>query len=77
MLEEIKSKYCLNDDEIVYIGDDVNDIECLNSVKYAITVKQANYKVRELPSIQFTQADAGDGAFREVVDNIVELKNNG
>ena len=77
VLEEIKSKYCLNDDEIVYIGDDVNDIECLNSVKYAITVKQANYKVRELPSIQFTQADAGDGAFREVVDNIVELKNNG
>ena len=77
VLQEIKQKYNLKDDEIVYIGDDVNDIECLKSVKYAITVKQANYKVKELDEVQFTQADAGDGAFREVVDNIVELKNHG
>ena len=77
VLEEIKNKYSLKPDEIVYIGDDVNDIDCLKSVKYAITVKQANYKVKELPEVQITQAAAGDGAFREVVDNIVELKNYG
>ena len=77
VLEEIMAKYGLKNDEIVYIGDDVNDIECLKSVKFAVSVKQANYRVKELSDIQFTQADAGDGAFREVVDNIVELKNNG
>lgn len=77
VLEEIKNKYSLKPDEIVYIGDDVNDIDCLKSVKHAITVKQANYKVKELPEVQITQAAAGDGAFREVVDNIVELKNYG
>lgn len=78
VLEEIKNKYCFKDDEIVYIGDDINDIDCLNSVKYAVTVNQANYRVKqEVNHIQFTKANAGDGAFREVVDNIVELKNHG
>ena len=88
VLEEIKNKYGFKDDEIVYIGfkddeivyigDDINDIDCLNSVKYAVTVNQANYRVKqEVKHIQFTKANAGDGAFREVVDNIVELKNHG
>ena len=78
ILEEIKKKYDFNDDEILYIGDDINDIDCLNSVKYAVTVNQANFKVKqEVKHIQLTKADAGDGAFREVVDNIVELKNHG
>ena len=76
ILQEIMQKYNLKQSEIVYIGDDVNDIECLKCVKYAITVKQANYRVKELDTIQITQADAGDGAFREVVDNIIELKNH-
>lgn len=78
VLEEIKNKYGFKDDEIVYIGDDINDIDCLNSVKYAVTVNQANYRVKqEVKHIQFTKANAGDGVFREVVDNIVELKNHG
>lgn len=78
VLEEIKMKYNLQDDEVVYIGDDINDIDCLRSVKYAITVKQANYRVKQdVKHVQLTNADAGDGAFREVVDNIVELKNYG
>lgn len=77
VLESIKAKYSLSDEEIVYVGDDINDIECLKSVKYAISVKQANYKVKELPHVQYTQADAGDGAFREIIDNIMELRNLG
>lgn len=76
VLEEIKNRYNLSNNEIVYLGDDINDIECLKAVKYAVSVKQANYRVKELQSVQFTQASAGDGAFREVVDNIVELKNH-
>lgn len=76
VLESIKDKYSLKPEEMLYIGDDVNDIECLNSVKYAITVEDANYKVKQLPHIQITKADAGNGAFREVVDNIIALREN-
>ena len=76
ILESLKDKYSLSDDEILYMGDDVNDIESLNSLKYSITVPQANYKVKQISHIQITQACGGDGAFREVVDNILELKQN-
>lgn len=74
ILNEIKAKYGFNDNEIVYIGDDVNDIECLNSVAFSVTVPEANYKVREIPQVQITREHAGDGAFREVVDNILEQR---
>ena len=74
VLEKIKQKYSLKDDEILYIGDDINDIACLNSVKYAITVEEANHKVKQVPHIQITTANAGNGAFREIIDNIMELK---
>lgn len=74
--ESIKAKYNLEDDEILYVGDDINDIECLENSKYAITVNEANYKVKEIPHIQITKANAGNGAFREIVDNIIELKND-
>ena len=74
VLESIKHKYSLKDDEIIYIGDDINDIQCLNSVKYAVTVEEANYKVKQLPHIQIAKANAGNGAFREIIDNIMELK---
>lgn len=74
IFQSIKAKYNLSDDEILYVGDDINDIECLENAKYAITVKQANYKVKEISHIQIAQADAGDGAFREIVDNILELR---
>ena len=76
IFESIKEKYKLDDDEILYVGDDINDIECLKCSKYAITVDEANYKVKQIPHIQITKAKAGDGAFREIVDNIIELMNN-
>lgn len=76
VLESLKEKYNLSNEEILYVGDDINDIECMNSVKYAVTVNQANYRVKEVAHIQITKAAAGNGAFREIVDNIIELKNN-
>lgn len=71
---QIKEKYGFKNEEILYVGDDINDIECLNSVQYAISVAEANYKVKNLPHVQITQAQAGNGAFREIVDNIIELR---
>lgn len=74
VLLELQEKYKFKDEEMLYIGDDINDIDCLNHVKYAITVEDANYKVKKLKHIQITKSPSGCGAFREVVDNIIELK---
>lgn len=71
VLNAIIEKYNLNEDEYVYIGDDVNDYDSLCKAKYAVTVPTAVKKVREIEGIQITDTPSGDGAFREVVDAII------
>lgn len=71
VLNAIIEKYNLNEDEYVYIGDDVNDYDSLCKAKYAVTVPTAVKKVREIEGIQITDTKSGDGAFREVVDAII------
>ena len=71
VLNKIIEKYGLNEDEYLYIGDDVNDYDSLLQAKYAITVPNAVDKVRMVESIQVTEHCGGDGAFREVVDALI------
>ena len=71
VLKELVQKYYLTPEEVVYIGDDVNDIACLEAVKYKITVPNANRQVKKIKGIQITNNYGGDGAFREVVDSII------
>ena len=68
VLKSIVEKYNLNQNEYVYIGDDINDIECMEYAKYKITVPHAAEKVKKLKGVQITNNDGGNGAFREVVD---------
>ena len=72
VLKSILGKYSLSQEEYVYIGDEVIDLECLEFAKYKVTVPQAHKKVKEIPGIQITQADAGEGAFREVADCLTD-----
>ena len=72
ILTKIVNKYSLTEDEYVYIGDDVNDYESLTKVKYAVTVPNAVEKIKQIPKILITNRSGGDGAFREVVDALIE-----
>lgn len=71
VVEKIVETHKLSDDEWVYIGDDINDYESLCRAKFAVTVPNAVKKIREIPNIQITEAQSGDGAFREVADALV------
>lgn len=72
VLKSIIEKYNLSQDEYVYIGDDVNDLECLNYAKYKITVPHATDKIKTVKGVQITENEAGNGAFREVADCLVD-----
>lgn len=74
VLQSIVEKYSLTQNEYVYIGDDVNDSDCLNYAKYKITVPHAPDKIKKLKGIQITKNDGGNGAFREVADCLINLK---
>lgn len=72
ILKEIINKYNLTEEEYVYIGDDINDIESLSSAKYRITVPNAMPKVLSIENIQLTNYKSGEGAFREIADSLVD-----
>lgn len=73
VMKSILEKYNLSPDEYVYIGDDINDLECLNYAKYKITVPNATKEVKNVSEIQITQEGGGDGAFREVADCLMNM----
>ena len=68
VLKSILNKYNLSQEEYLYIGDDINDYECLNHAKYKITVPQAVDRIKNIDGIQITETSCGRGAFREVAD---------
>lgn len=72
-LKSIVEKHNLKPEEYLYIGDDINDIECLNFSHTKITVPNAVQAVKNLEGIQITTAKGGDGAFREVVDCLLSI----
>ena len=71
VLKSIIDKHQLSQDEYIYIGDDVNDLECLRYAKYKITVPHAPDILKNIDDIQITENVAGNGAFREVADCLV------
>ena len=73
-LQSIAEKHQLSQDEICFIGDDINDISALEYAGTAITVPEANYKVKNITNIIITTAPAGNGAFREVIDALLLIK---
>ena len=64
-------KHSLQEDEFIYIGDDVNDYDSLMKTKFPITVPNAVEKVKSINNIQVTTQYGGSGAFREVVDSLI------
>lgn len=68
VLKQIVEKHNLSPNEFLYIGDDINDIDCLNFAQTRITVPNSMQKVKLVDGIQTTQESGGNGAFREVVD---------
>ena len=71
VLKSIVERYGLSEKEFVYIGDDINDYDSLCYAKHAITVPDAVDKIKNIKGIQITTARGGEGAFREVVDAIL------
>lgn len=73
ILSEIIKIYNVKNNEIAYIGDDVNDIEIMESVGFSATPFDGNYKVKKI-SDYTCKTKGGNGAFREISDLILKFK---
>ena len=74
VLDEIMKKYNLSSNEVLYIGDDINDITAMELVKYRIAPKNFNPVMQfKVHNLQITDSFGGNGAIREIADILVEL----
>lgn len=75
VLHEIMEKKNLKSNEVLYIGDDINDIPAFELVDYRIAPKNLNPILPiKVQNLQITSSFGGDGAIREVVDTLLEIK---
>lgn len=71
VLKSLLEKYNLTSDNVLYIGDDINDIACLEYAAFPVTVNNAHIKVKNIPNIYITENNGGCGAVREITDCIL------
>lgn len=71
--EKLCEKLDLKLSEVAFIGDDIIDIPLLKAVGFAATVPYGRVEVKKAAHYM-TEAQAGDGAFREVVEKILKAQ---
>jgi len=58
-------------DDVAYIGDDINDFELLNAVKYKACPNNAVKKIKSIPDIIVLESKGGEGAVREFIEYLL------
>lgn len=71
--KDILTKHGLSDEEVAYVGDDILDIPVLRRVGLKFAVANAAEEVKDMADY-VTHKKGGEGAVREVIDLILELK---
>lgn len=75
VLKKICKSNELEPNEIAYIGDDVNDLEVIESVGFSACPADAMTDVKRKANIVLN-SDGGKGAFREFAEIIIDAKIN-
>lgn len=74
LVMKIAKENNLSPEEILYIGDDVNDFLPLNYAGIKVTVPNANDTIKNIKGINITDKKGGEGVFRELTDALVGRK---
>lgn len=69
-LQEILQKYDATLDEVAYIGDDYNDLDCMRQCRFTACPADAEEDIKQYVSY-VCKSKAGEGAVREFVKKIV------
>jgi len=75
VLEEVKSKNNITEENIAFIGDDVNDIEIMKLVGLTATPADGTVFIKNIADF-ICSCNSGNGAFREFAELIIAFKTN-
>ncbi len=73
-LKEVKKRQ-LKIEKVCFIGNDVNDIDCIKNAGIGVAVADSHKSVLKIADY-VTQKKGGEGAAREVIDLILKEKND-
>lgn len=76
VLLHLSQKYGIPYEQMAYMGDDVNDLEALKIVGFAAAPADGVEQVRQVVHY-VCQRKGGEGAVREVIDEILSAKKHG
>ena len=68
---DIKEKFLLTDEDIAYIGDDLNDVALLENAGLSACPVNACETVKNIPGIIHLEHSGGNGAVREFCEYIL------
>ncbi len=71
---DLLKKWNLKPEEVAYVGDDIIDTEVLDIVGLAYTVPNAHKSLLENKAYKQTKLAGGQGAVREICDQLLENK---
>ena len=70
-----KEKYNLEDNEILYMGDDIPDYEVMKIVGVPVCPSDASNEIRQL-AVYISDKKGGEGCVRDVIEQTLRLHNN-
>lgn len=73
VVKKICEKYSIKLENVVYVGDDINDIETIEMVGYGCCPADAMPQVRKVAKY-VTRAAGGNGVIREIAERILEVQ---
>jgi len=73
-LKKFASAQRLNLSNIVFMGNDINDLDCLKSVGHPVVVPDSHPYILSSIDAYVTEACGGEGAVRELCDLIFQSK---
>jgi YrbI family 3-deoxy-D-manno-octulosonate 8-phosphate phosphatase len=74
-LKELVAARNIKMENVAFVGNDINDLECLQNVGYPICVNDAYPEVKDVCRLVLTR-NGGEGAVREICDMIFsDLRN--
>ena len=73
LLPKICKKYKIKEDNVAYIGDDINDLKILQQVGFSASPKDGMSVIKK-KSNYVCKVKGGEGVLREVADMIISFK---
>lgn len=68
------TRYSLNSDEILYMGDDIPDYEVMKSVGIPVCPADADSEIKQI-SVYISDKAGGMGCVRDVIEQVMRLHN--